>query len=283
MIDSLARSGGRSEAQLRPLKVTYDIFGYASSSVLFELGNTKVLCAVTMQQGVPPFLKGSGTGWLTAEYAMLPTATTVRIQRDGSSNKKNGRGIEISRLISRALRSVVDLSKMGERTIMIDCDVLQADGGTRTACITAAYFALVHAVERWIAAKELSETFIIDAIASVSAGVYNGIPILDPDFAEDSNIDADFNFVITKSGDIIEIQGTAEKKPVSWKQFESLRVLSLQGVNQLFEFFQAQKPVVIPAKMAADPRKQHQTQQHKKQTNNSLFSLGNRLKQTDEA
>lgn len=284
MIESLARSGGRTQAQLRPLKVTYDTFGYASSSVLFELGNTKVLCAVTMQQGVPPFLKGSGTGWLTAEYAMLPTATTVRIQRDGSSNKKNGRGIEISRLISRALRSVVDLSKIGERTIMIDCDVLQADGGTRTACITASYFALVHAVERWIAAKELSETFIVDAIASVSAGVYNGIPILDPDFAEDSNIDADFNFVITKSGEIIEIQGTAEKKPVSWSQFESLRELALQGVDQLFLFFQDQKPIVVPAKiMAPDSKKQQSLQQQKKQSNNSLFSLGNRLKQTEEA
>lgn len=282
-MEVFARSSGRTASQLRSLKVSYGIFGYASSSVLFEMGNTKVLCSVTMQQGVPPFLKGSGTGWLNAEYAMLPTSTTIRSQRDGTSYKKNGRGIEISRLIGRSLRSVVDLSKIGERTITIDCDVLQADGGTRTACITASYFALVHAVECWVAAKELQETIIKDAIAAISAGVYQGIPILDPDFQEDSDIDADFNFVITKSGNIIEIQGTAEKNPVSWQQFEALRSLATQGVAQLFSFFENHKPVVVPAKIGASEQKKSMAANAKKQQGSSIFSLGNRLKQLDEA
>jgi ribonuclease PH len=282
MIDSFVRHDGRRADQLRTLKVQFDVFGYAASSMLFELGNTKVLCAVTLQQGVPPFLKGSNTGWLNAEYSMLPTSTTVRTQRESSTQKKNGRNTEISRLISRALRSVVDLSRIGERTIMIDCDVLQADAGTRTACITASYFALVYAIERWFAAKEIPDFVLKGSIAAISAGVYQGRVVLDPDFAEDGDIDADFNFVITQEGDIIEVQGTAEKNPVTWQQFNQLRELALLGVNQLFTFFESQKPDLAKVKIMPTIAQHKNNHAQTKRQNNSLFSLGNRIKVVEE-
>lgn len=238
MQHSLLRPGGRAYDQLRPLKVSYDVFGYTASSILFEMGNTKVLCSVTMQPGIPPFLKGTNTGWLTAEYAMLPTATTVRTQRETSTSKRNGRSVEISRLIGRALRSVVALEKLGERSIMIDCDVLQADGGTRTACITGSYFALEHAVNSWLATKQLAEPILTDAIAAISAGVLRGQAILDPDFSEDSEIEADFNFVMTRSGKLIEVQGTAEKQPILWENFDQIKNLATYGIENLFSFFE---------------------------------------------
>ncbi|MDR3550905.1 MAG: ribonuclease PH [Candidatus Babeliales bacterium] len=237
IVSSLKRSGGRANDHLRPLKASFDVFGYTAGSILFEIGNTKVLCSVTMQPSVPPFLKGKGTGWLSAEYSMLPTATTIRTQRESTTMKKNGRSVEISRLISRALRSVIALDKLGERTITIDCDVLQADGGTRTACITGAYFALEHALNYWVSIKQVSPLVLKDSIVAVSAGIFQGVAVLDPDFAEDSAIDSDFNFVITKSDAIIEVQGTAEKQPVTWDQFEQLKNLALSGSHQLFDYF----------------------------------------------
>lgn len=231
------RANNRRNDELRPLKVTYDILAYASGSVLFEIGNTKVLCAVTRQQGVPHFLRGKKSGWLTAEYSLLPASTPLRTVRDSTSSKRNGRTIEISRLIGRALRSVVKLDKLGEQTIFIDCDVLQADGGTRTASITGAYLALRAAVSNWIAQGIISESILSDEISAISVGMSAGQPLLDIDFAEDSSTDADFNYVLTRSGKIIEIQGSAEKFPVTWEQHDSMKNIAISGVSTIFEFF----------------------------------------------
>jgi len=276
----IVRKDGRENGHLRSLKASFDVFGYTAGSILFEVGNTKVLCSVTMQPGVPPFLKGTGTGWLTAEYAMLPTATNIRTQRESSTMKKNGRSVEISRIISRALRSVIDLPQLGERTITIDCDVLQADGGTRTACITGSYFALEHAVNYWVKTKQLPSSILKDSIVAISAGIYQGTAILDPDFAEDSEIDSDFNFVINKENAIIEVQGTAEKQPVSWDQFEQLKNLALSGAHQLFQFFVSQnisgKTSITPA--IVDTQEMSKDKQKKNQSA-SMFSLANRFPQ----
>lgn len=230
----IQRINGRAAHELRAISLTYDVFGYADSSVLFAQGNTKVLCAVTLQQGIPPFLKGKKVGWLTAEYAMLPTSTQTRTQREINTLKRNGRNVEISRLISRTLRAVVQLDVIGEKTITIDCDVLQADGGTRAACITAAFLALKRAVERWISAGTIKETILTDEVAAVSVGASGGNVLLDLDCAEDNIIDADFNFVLTKSGRIIELQGSVEKNTISWSEFESMKTLAVQGVEQIF-------------------------------------------------
>lgn len=286
MHNSSKRLNGRLNDQVRPLKISYNPFGYATSSVLFEIGDTKVLCSVSLQPGVPPFLKGSNTGWLNAEYAMLPTATTVRTQRESTTNKKNGRAIEISRLIGRALRSVIDLSVLGERTITVDCDVLQADGGTRTACISASYVALERAVAQWVASKQIPQSILVDAIASISAGVSQGVVILDPDFAEDSTIDSDFNFVLTKSGSLIEVQGTAEKHPVSWDQFDQLKIVALKGAKDLFSFFaQNPGPEIFPITQHhksehVSSKKQGQNRNQNAPQKTSMFSLASRLKAT---
>ncbi|HZW60793.1 MAG TPA: ribonuclease PH, partial [Candidatus Babeliales bacterium] len=210
-------------------------------SVLFELGNTKVLCSISLQTGVPPFLKGKKTGWLTAEYAMLPSATTIRTPRESSTGQKNGRSIEISRLIGRSLRSVVNLQSIGEQTIMIDCDVLQADGGTRTACITGACLALSKAEMKWLASGIISKPLLIDKLAAISVGLTNQSALLDIDFAEDNACQADYNFVLTESGSIVEVQGTAEKSPITWQQMEQVYQLAQQGVSQLFALFDNQK------------------------------------------
>ena len=231
------RHDRRRSNQLRSIRFSYNIFEHAAGSVLFELGKNKILCAVTMQNGVPPFLRGKDTGWLTAEYAMLPAATIVRTQRENQI-RRNGRSIEISRFIGRALRAVVDVSVLGERTIIVDCDVLQADGGTRTACITAAYLALQYAQEKWLRSKTIEKPFLREGIVAISAGVLNGEAILDLDYTEDSAIDADFNFVITQSGAIIEIQGNVEKRPISWDSFDDMRLLVVQGAKQLFDHCQ---------------------------------------------
>ncbi len=233
-MSAIQRAYGRKFDQLRDVKISYNVFGYAPGSVLFELGNTKVLCSVSMQVGVPPFLKGSKTGWLTAEYAMLPTSCKVRSSRESTQAKRNDRSVEISRLIGRSLRAVADLSKIGERTIHVDCDVLQADGSTRTASITGAYLALEKAISRWIETGELLESILTDSVAAVSAGISNGNALLDLDYAEDSIIDADYNFVLTQSGKVIEIQGAAEKQASTWQEFEQLKNLAIKGTNDLF-------------------------------------------------
>jgi ribonuclease PH len=231
-----SRADGRRPDQIRPIHVTYDAFGYASGTVLFEIGNTKVLCAISLNAGVPPFLKGSKTGWLTAEYAMLPTSTVQRTQREAVTQKRSGRGTEISRIIGRALRAVTDLDVVGERTIIIDCDVLQADGGTRTAAISGAYLALKLAESRWQRNKIISAPCVIGDVAAISAGMLNGVPVVDLDCYEDNNADVDFNFMLTSKGNIIEIQGSVEHvKSMSWQDFECMRQLAVNGVRSLFE------------------------------------------------
>lgn len=229
------REDGRSFNELRPIKLQYDVFGYADASVLLETGNTKVLVAISLQEGVPPFLKGQKTGWLTAEYAMLPCATQKRTRREATQQQRNSRSVEISRLIGRSIRPVIDLGPLGEKTIMIDCDVLQADGGTRVACITAASLALDLAVKRWVNAKILHENILKELIAGVSVGVVDGDLILDLSYGEDSKADADFNFILTQSGNLIEVQGTAEKSPISWQNFEELKNIAAQGIKQIFK------------------------------------------------
>ncbi len=228
------RSDGRAIDQLRSISVQHDVLGYAHSSVLFSIGNTKVLASVTLQVGVPLFLRGQRTGWLTAEYAMLPCSTQKRIMRESSQSHKNARSVEISRLIGRCLRTVVDLDLLGEKTIIIDCDVLQADGGTRVACITAASLALSVAARRWIDTAILEHNVVKDCVAAISAGMINEVSLLDLSFQEDNQIDADFNFVMTKSGKLIEVQGTAEKKPLAWQHFDLLKELACKGITDLF-------------------------------------------------
>ncbi|MFC1841634.1 ribonuclease PH [Candidatus Dependentiae bacterium] len=228
------RKDGRKPSQIRNISVTFNAFGYADGSVLFEVGNTKVLCSVSLQQGVPHFLKGSKKGWLTAEYSMLPTSTTNRIARESTLMRKNGRSVEISRLIGRSLRSIVDLDFFGERTIYVDCDVLQADGGTRTASITGACLALRAAVANWLQKGMIRETIITDYVAAISVGVLQDQVLLDLNFQEDSSADADFNFVLTKSNTIVEIQGASEGQTVTWDHFERAKQGALQGVAQLF-------------------------------------------------
>jgi ribonuclease PH len=234
----MQRSNNRNYNELRPLKVVYDIYLNAAGSTLFEIGNTKVLCSVILQNGVPHFLRGKGSGWLTAEYSMLPASTPMRTIRETTANKRSGRTIEISRLIGRSLRSVVNLQALGEHTIFIDCDVLQADGSTRTACVTGAYLALKAAETKWLAAGIIRQPLLTEELAAISVGVnQQGDALLDIDYAEDSNINADFNFVLTRSGKIIEMQGTAETTPVSWEAYEKLRALALHGVCCLGQFF----------------------------------------------
>lgn len=234
---SRARAGNRAPDSLRSLKVTYDVFSYAAGSVLFEVGRTKVLCAVTLQNGVPHFLRGKRRGWLTAEYALLPVSTPIRTVREVTSNKRNGRTIEISRLIGRALRTVSNLQVFGEQTVFIDCDVLQADGGTRTACITGAFLALRAAEAVWKERGIIPYGFIKDDLAAISVGVNSQGAYLDMDFAEDSTIDSDFNFVLTRSGKVVEVQGTSEREPVMWEDFELARSYALKGSQEIFEFF----------------------------------------------
>lgn len=229
----MTRSHARMHNQLRPLKITYDVISYCSASVLLEFGKTKVICAVTLQNTVPPFLKGKRVGWLTAEYAMLPTATHTRKERE-SLSKPNGRSLEISRLIGRALRSVVRLDSLGERTIIIDCDVLQADGSTRTTSITGSFLALKLAVARWLKSGKITEQIIQDDLASVSIGLVEDMLLLDLDFAEDSMVEADFNFVMTRSGKVVEIQGAAEKHPIAWGHVEAMHALAFKGITDIF-------------------------------------------------
>jgi ribonuclease PH len=240
----MQRSYERLSHQVRPTRVTYNVFDYADGSVLLEMGKTRVICGITLAAGVPQFLKGKQQGWLTASYSLLPTSTKNRIERE-SATKRNERSVEISRLIGRSLRTIVKLSRIGERTITVDCDVLQADGGTRAACITAASLALRSAQERWLYENILKDPVIIDDIAALSVGIYNSTYLVDLDFAEDSKVDADFNFVFTKSGKIIEIQGTAEREPLSWQEIEAMSSFAWQGTQSLFQM--CEQPILNTA------------------------------------
>jgi len=207
---------------------------HAEGSVLVEFGDTKVICTASVEEGVPPFLRGKGSGWVTAEYSMLPRATNSRSQRESTRGKVGGRTHEIQRLIGRSLRSVIDLTILGERTILVDCDVIQADGGTRTASITGAYVALVDAV-RWLEGRNLiGGNPVREAVAAVSVGMVDGTPLLDLDYREDSTAEVDMNFVMTSSGRFVEVQGTAESTPFTMADMDSMRTLAVQGIERLF-------------------------------------------------
>lgn len=230
------RNDGRSAAALRPIIITRNFTKHAEGSVLIEFGDTKVLCTASVEESVPPFLRGKGTGWVTAEYAMLPRATHTRSPREAAKGKQTGRTLEIQRLIGRSLRAVTDLSKLGERSVYIDCDVLQADGGTRTASITGAYIALVDALTTLKTKGLIAEIPLKEAVAAVSVGIVGGEALLDLNYIEDSSAEVDMNFVITSSGRFVEVQGTAEAEPFTCAEMDAMRDLALGGVQQLFAF-----------------------------------------------
>lgn len=234
------RHDNRAPDSLRPVTITRGYTKHAEGSVLIEFGDTKVLCTASVLDKVPPHKKGSGEGWVTAEYGMLPRSTHTRSDREAARGKQSGRTQEIQRLIGRALRSVVDLSKLGERTIQIDCDVIQADGGTRTASITGAYVALADAVAWLLAQGKITHSPIIDSVAAISVGVVGGVPMLDLDYNEDSNCDTDMNVVMTGKGGFVEIQGTAEGVPFSSEELNALLALAQKGIAQLGQLQSAQ-------------------------------------------
>jgi ribonuclease PH len=228
-----ARLSGRRADELRPLRITRRYTRHAEGSVLIEVGHTKVVCTASVEEGVPSFLKGRGQGWLTAEYGMLPRATNTRTRREAADGRQSGRTHEIQRLIGRSLRAVTDLARLGERTIKIDCDVLQADGGTRCASITGACVALHDAIA-WCKAKGLvNGDPVADCVAAVSVGVVGGVPLLDLDYAEDSGCDTDMNVVMTGSGGFVELQGTAEGAPFIRAEMEALVALAERGIREL--------------------------------------------------
>jgi len=216
------RSDGRKPTQLRPLKITPRYIKSADGSVLIEMGDTKVICTAKLEERVPPFLRNSGKGWITAEYGMLPGSSQQRIGRESSRGKIGGRTHEIQRLIGRSLRAITDLRSLGERTVWIDCDVIQADGGTRTASITGAYVALIEAARNWREGGVMNVEPIRDSVAAVSIGIVEGKILLDLCYEEDSKADVDMNFVMTGSGKFIEVQGTAESSPFTKKQMERM-------------------------------------------------------------
>ena len=227
------RPSKRQPDELRNIRITRRYTRHAEGAVLIEAGDTKVLCTVSVEDKVPPFLKGKGQGWLTAEYGMLPRATNTRSDREAARGKQSGRTQEIQRLIGRALRSVVDLNALGERTLQIDCDVLQADGGTRTASITGAFVAVHDAISHQLGQQMLAASPVRDFVAAVSVGMYQGVPVLDLDYPEDSACDTDMNVVMTGNGGIIEVQGTAEGAPFSRVEMNALLDLAQKGIQQL--------------------------------------------------
>lgn len=229
----MQRPSGRPADQLRPTSITRHYTKHAEGSVLVCFGDTKVLCNASVVEGVPRFLRGSGRGWLTAEYGMLPRSTGSRMDREAARGKQGGRTVEIQRLIGRSLRAAVDLTLLGENTITVDCDVIQADGGTRTAAITGACVAVVDALRYLQREKGLKTDPLLNMVASVSVGIYRGEAVLDLDYPEDSNADTDLNLVMTENGGLIEIQGTAEKEPFSEEQFAQMLSLGKKGIADL--------------------------------------------------
>ncbi len=221
--------------KLRPIQFVRSYTRYAEGSVLVSMGQTRVLCNASISEEVPPFLRGKGKGWVTAEYSMLPRSTAERTPRDSVKGKINGRTHEIQRLIGRSLRSIVDLEALGERQIVLDCDVLQADGGTRTASINGAYVALVDALRGLVAKKVLGRVPVTEAVGAVSVGLFKGKPVLDLCYEEDSQADVDFNVVMTASGKFVEIQGTAEREPFTRLQLEELLKLADKGIRQVLQ------------------------------------------------
>jgi len=227
------RPSGRAVDELRQVRIIRGFTRHAEGSVLVEFGDTRVLCTASVEERVPAFVKGSGRGWLTAEYGMLPRSTNTRTQREAAAGRQSGRTQEIQRLIGRSLRAVTDLTLLGERTIQIDCDVLQADGGTRTASITGAFVAVHDAVAKLRAARLIERDPLRDHVAAVSVGVYRGTPVLDLDYAEDSNCGTDMNVVMTGGGGIVELQGTAEGEPFVREQLDAMVDLAAAGISRL--------------------------------------------------
>ncbi|WP_031437341.1 ribonuclease PH [Methylobacter tundripaludum] len=229
------RPSGRNPDQLRDIKFTCGFTKHAEGSVLVEFGDTRVLCTASVDRSVPRFLKGKGEGWITAEYGMLPRSTHSRMGREASNGKQGGRTLEIQRLIGRSLRAAIDLKALGEHTIMIDCDVLQADGGTRTASITGGFVALSLAVQKMLKRKQIKTNPLHGQIASVSVGIYNGVPVLDLDYAEDSNAETDMNVVMNDAAAFIEVQGTAEGHAFRKEELDTMLALAGSGIKELLE------------------------------------------------
>jgi len=231
----MTRPSGRQPEQLRDIKITRQYTMHAEGSVLIEFGNTKVLCNASVEERVPGFLRGKEQGWVTAEYGMLPRSTGQRMQREAAKGKQGGRTMEIQRLIGRSLRAAVDLKALGEISITVDCDVLQADGGTRTASITGGCVAMIDAIRVMQEKGVIKSDPLRRLVASVSAGIYQGTPILDLDYAEDSNAETDMNFVMEEGGRFIEIQGTAEAEPFSLDEMQAMTSLAQAGIQQLID------------------------------------------------
>jgi ribonuclease PH len=227
------RPSQRQPDQLRTVKITRNFTRHAEGSVLIEMGDTRVLCTASVEESLPPFLRGKGQGWVTAEYGMLPRSTHTRSAREAAKGKQSGRTQEIQRLIGRSLRAVTDLKALGERQITLDCDVLQADGGTRCASITGAWIALYEACEKLVQSGKLTANPIRDHVAAISVGMYEGSPVLDLDYPEDSNCDTDMNVIMTGQGGIVEVQGTAEGEPFTREQMNVLMDLAQMGIRQL--------------------------------------------------
>jgi ribonuclease PH len=229
----MSRPSGRRPEQLRPVRISRNYTRHAEGSVLVEFGDTKVICTASVEESVPRFLRGKGQGWVTAEYGMLPRSTNSRMDREAARGKQGGRTQEIQRLIGRSLRSAVNLKAMGEVTIMVDCDVIQADGGTRTASITGACVALSDALDYVVGKRKLKEHPLQNLVASVSVGMFQGAPVLDLDYIEDSNAETDMNVVMNEKGGFIEIQGTAEAEPFSEEDFSAMMTLAKRGIADL--------------------------------------------------
>ncbi len=235
----MKRIDGRAYDELRPIKIVPGYQSFAEGSALIKLGKTHVLCSVSVEERVPPFLKGSGTGWITAEYAMLPRATSTRTQRDSTVGHVGGRNQEIQRIIGRSLRASTDLTALGERTLIVDCDVIQADGGTRTAAITGAYVALHQAMEQLMHMGVISSIPLKSAVAATSVGIVNTYMMMDLCYDEDAQATVDFNVVMTSKGEFVEVQGTAEGKPFSREVINDLLSLAEKGIRQLFQVQQS--------------------------------------------
>jgi ribonuclease PH len=229
----MPRPSGRAIDQLRQVTLTPGFSKYAEGSCLVKFGDTHVLCTASVEDKVPPFLRNSGAGWITAEYGMLPRSTHTRSDREAARGKQSGRTQEIQRLIGRSLRAVTDLKAMGERQIKIDCDVIQADGGTRTASVTGSYVALHLAFRKMVEARQIPALPLRDSVAAISCGIHKGVAVLDLDYAEDSEADADANFVLTATGKLVEIQATAEAAPFAEEQFAELLKLARKGIGEL--------------------------------------------------
>jgi len=233
MPSQIQRPSGRRHDELRPVRIVRNYTKHAEGSVLVEFGDTRVICTASVEEKVPSFLKGKGQGWLTAEYGMLPRATGTRTDREAARGKQSGRTQEIQRLIGRSLRAVFDLTKLGERTLHIDCDVIQADGGTRTAAITGGFVAAYDAA-RWLRLRGAIDNLpVSDFVAAVSVGIYQHVAVLDLDYIEDSGCETDMNFVMTGGGGLVEVQGTAEGRPFTQQQLESMLALGKKGVIEL--------------------------------------------------